>query len=236
MMISSEAEIVVWAISSICIILILFILEQVKQKRKIDSLKNEKATTELALLKAQISPHFFFNTLNNLYSLTLKKSDSAPEIILKLSDMMRYVIYKGQQDCISLQEEIDHIKNYISIYKIRLKGIVNIEFIENVSNPVFKVAPLMFIILVENAFKHGVEKLQNNAYVKVNLTEKKGVVTFEVINNYDGGHEKEIGNGIGLENLKNRLESTYPNYNSLEVRAENKEFKSKIVLMKPCKR
>ncbi|MFT5167797.1 MAG: hypothetical protein ACI8P3_003035 [Saprospiraceae bacterium] len=185
--------------------LLLWIYEQ---WRWLKALKAEKAKAELALLKSQINPHFFFNTLNNLHALTVKNSKKAPEVILKLSDMMRYTIYEGKKETVSLKEEIAYLNNYIELHKIRYHKKVSIEFTEQINgNP--EISPLLFIVLLENAFKHGVETLTENAFVKMNLTAENHRIHFTIENNFD---PEEINGkkGIGLENLKRRLALIYP--------------------------
>ena len=132
------------------------------------TIESKKTKAELSLLKSQINPHFFFNTLNNLYGLILEKSDDAPNVVLKLSDIMRYTIYMGKEDVIPLKDEIEYLKNYIELHKIRYQKRVDIVF--NHSQEMnCQIAPLLFIIPLENAFKHGVESLTKDAYINVNI-------------------------------------------------------------------
>jgi len=214
-----------WALSlfllPIPILIGLWFYEQWKWFR---TLKAEKSRAELALLQSQINPHFFFNTLNNLYSLVLHKSDQAPEVILKLSDMMRYTIYDGKRDQVSLKEEIDYLQRYIDLHKIRYQKEVDIRF-EKPEYTELKVAPLLFIVPLENAFKHGVESLRQDAYIDISLqTEPKtGTVQFKIRNNFEQ-QEATDNKGIGLQNLKKRLELLYPNRHTLDIEKEDSEF------------
>lgn len=123
-----------------------------KQIKAIIRLKNEKEKTELLHLKSQVNPHFFFNTLNNLYGL-MEKDSKEREMVLKLSDMMRYSIYEGQKDRVSLKQELDYLKNYIELQGIRYHKQSDVQFNSELENPQAKIMPLLFIILVENAFK-----------------------------------------------------------------------------------
>ena len=141
------------------------------QWRWFKTLKMEKAKAELALLKSQINPHFFFNTLNNLYGLVVEKSESAPEVVLKLSDMMRYTIYEGKEDLVNLSDEVQYLERYIALHKIRYQKTVDIQFDYAIDEEV-QVAPLLFIILLENAFKHGVESLTEDAFIHMHLKTK----------------------------------------------------------------
>jgi len=182
-------------------------------------LKNEKAKAELELLKNQINPHFFFNTLNNLYGLSVEKSDDAPNMILKLSEIMRYTIYDGKKDAVPLKDEIAYLEHYIELHKIRYQKQVLISF-ESETNNNHKIAPLLFIILLENAIKHGVEGLTKDAYIKLKVETTNRSVHFFVENNFDNT-KKESNPGIGLDNLKQRLKLLYPNKYRLSIEKIN---------------
>lgn len=184
-------------------------------------LKNEHAKAELSLLKSKVDPHFFFNTLNNLYGLTIEKSEKAPDVILKLSDIMRYVIYDGDEDRVQLKKEIEYLEKYIEIHKIRFQKQVDITFDKHIDNEAEQIAPLMLVTLVENAFKHGVEQLADNAFLKIKLGVNNGRLIFAVENNFKK-KDKKTRSGIGLKNLKKRLELIYPEKYKLVL--EKKEF------------
>ncbi|PRX54443.1 sensor histidine kinase [Flagellimonas meridianipacifica] len=179
------------------------------------TIRLNQTKTELALLKSQVNPHFFFNTLNNLYGLVMEKSDEAPMVMLKLSDMMRYTIDMGNQDEVSIMDEIEYLKNYISLHEIRYHKNVDIQFVHEVDKNV-KVAPLLFINLLENAFKHGVESSVGNAYVHISLKTRRNKLAFEINNTFDNATiQKE--NGTGLDNLKKRLNHSYPYRHTLNI-------------------
>ena len=202
------------------ILLLLWLYEQWKW---LQTLKSDKAKAELALLKNQINPHFFFNTLNNLYSLTVKHSDKAPEVILKLSDMMRYTIYEGKKETVSIKDEIDYLNNYIDLHKIRYHKQVDIKFTHEVDNSI-QIAPLLFIILLENAFKHGVETLSDAAFIHLSLTNEHNSIHFSIENNFDP-NEHNSEKGIGLDNLKQRLQLIYPKSHTLTIEKSKKMYK-----------
>ena len=187
------------------------------------NLKSEKAKAELAMLQAQINPHFFFNTLNNLYALTITNSKQAPEVILKLSDMMRYTIYEGKKDHVPVKDEIEYLTNYIELHKIRYRKSVDIQFKHDLDENL-KVAPLLFIIPLENAFKHGVESLAENAYIHIDMKSDGKEIFFQIENNYEVNDEIE-GEGIGLENLKRRLELHYGKAYNLTIEKEPTNYK-----------
>ena len=186
-----------------------------EQWRWFKSVQADKGKAELALLKSQINPHFFFNTLNNLYGLVVEKSDQAPDVVLKLSEMMRYTIYDGREDLVSLDDEITYLENYIDLHKIRYQKKVNIEFHKELDEDL-KIAPLLFIILLENSFKHGVEKLTEGAFVRIYLLAKDHHLNFRIENNFEEQPSKKT-TGIGLENLRKRLEHIYPGRHELSI-------------------
>ncbi|NVK07668.1 MAG: histidine kinase [Tenacibaculum sp.] len=209
---------------------IFFFLWVFEQWKWIQELKKEKSKTELSLLKTQINPHFFFNTLNNLYALTVKSSPQAPEVILKLSDMMRYTIYDGEKETVKISEEIAYLNNYIELHKIRYRKSVEITFNHNIDTNL-NIPPLLYIILLENAFKHGIETLAENAFIHVNLYDNNDFIYFEIENNFD---PNEITNskGIGLQNLKRRLSLLYKQQHELTIDITNNIYKTLLKIPK----
>jgi len=193
------------------------------------SLKNEKARTELLHLQSQVNPHFFFNMLNNLYGLVEIDSKKAQALILKLSEMMRYSIYEGQKDMVTMEEEIEYLKNYIELHKMRYHKKIEIRFNCDIQESTIKVMPLLFIILLENAFKHGIEKLRKNAYVNVDLKTNGTEITFNIENNFDI-NKSPSSVGIGLENLKRRLELAYTEKHSLSISTSGNIYKAQLSL------
>ena len=193
------------------------------------TLQADKGKAELALLKSQINPHFFFNTLNNIYGLVVEKSEKAPEVVLKLSDVMRYTIYEGKEDLVALKDEISYLENYIELHKIRYQKKVDIQFKYEADEAV-QVAPLLFIILLENAFKHGVEPSTENAYIHLNLKTEGSRILFTIENNYDSNIPREKG-GIGLDNLKKRLAHSYPNRHELKIEKTDTIYKVHLKLL-----
>ncbi|WP_428236573.1 sensor histidine kinase [Gracilimonas sp.] len=218
-----ESTYKVWALSlfllPVPILLTLWFYEQWKWFR---TLKAEKAKAELALLRSQVNPHFFFNTLNNLYSLVVHQSDKAPDVILKLSDMMRYTIYEGKKDRVPLKEEIEYLQRYIDLHKIRYQKEVDIKF-EKPEETEATIAPLLLILPLENAFKHGVETMREGAFIHASVFEDDKKIVFRISNNFDEQTE-ETEKGIGLENLKKRLELLYPDQHKLEIEKEEGVF------------
>ena len=209
---------------------LLFCLWLYEQWKWLQQLKAGKAQAELALLRTQINPHFFFNTLNNLYALTIKNSKQAPEVILKLSDMMRYTIYEGEREMVKLSDEISYLKNYIDLHKIRYQKSVEIIF-NHPTETNTSIAPLLYIILLENAFKHGIETLTESAYIHIDLFEKNEWICFEIENNFDS-NEISVSNGIGLQNLNKRLSLLYKEQHAIHVEKTANTYKTTLKIKK----
>ncbi|WP_298419998.1 histidine kinase [uncultured Kordia sp.] len=186
-------------------------------------LKNEQTQAELLHLRSQLNPHFFFNTLNNLYALTIKNSKQAPEVILKLSEMMRYTIYEGEKSNVTIKDEITYLENYIELHKIRYKKSVSIQFNHAIDENL-SITPLLFINLLENAFKHGVDTLTENAFIKMELTNDADFIYFSIENNFDKKENNQT-KGIGLTNLKRRLSLLYPKTHQLEFTQQSDIYK-----------
>ena len=211
------------------ILLVIGTLWVITQLKSVLKLKNEKTKNELLHLQSQVNPHFFFNMLNNLYGLVDKDVEKSKALILKLSDLMRYSIYEGEKSLVPLEEELEYLNNYIELHKMRYHKSINIQFDTNIDDNKTKVMPLLFIILLENAFKHGIENLRENAYVSIKLTSKNKNINFEIENNFDvDALTKE--KGIGLKNLKLRLELAYPKKHSLIFTNSDTIFKAKLQL------
>lgn len=195
-------------------------------------LRNERTNTELMLLKSQINPHFFFNTLNNLYGLAREKSDQTPELILRLADMMRYTIYQGARDSVSLQEEIAYLQNFIELQELRFQKQVQVTLhisVPKAAQQEMQLPPLLFINLLENAYKHGVENLVDNALVKIDLYADHKQLIFSVVNNFDPEESSEHP-GIGLANLRKRLALHYPKQHQLQITRTEQLFSAILTL------
>jgi two-component system, LytTR family, sensor kinase len=189
-------------------------LTWLKERDRNRALREEQFKIKLKYLKNQIQPHFFFNTLNNLYALSLESSDKVPDVIIKLSKLMEYVLYDIEGTKLaSLIKEIDYIQNYIEIEKLRFENVeVNINIESNIDD--IKVPPLLFISLVENAFKHGGYN-NNQLKIKINCKVVDGSFHFEIINNFVLSPNVKNQKGIGLTNTKKRLKLIFKNNYSL---------------------
>jgi len=204
---------------------VVLFLEWVHKTRTITLLEKEKTSTELDLLKQQVNPHFFFNTLNNLYSLSLKQAPETPDTVLQLSELMRYVIYRAKEERVALHEEVKYLKDYLDLQRIRLYQDADIEFTVSMENPDLKIPPLLFIILVENAFKHGIEPSVGECFLELKLTEIDGEINFSCRNSLEPEAAANVrSGGIGLQNLHRRLELLYPGEYDIQVDTQPDEY------------
>ena len=179
---------------------------------------------ELNFLKSQIQPHFFFNTLNNLYSLTLKKSDHAPEVVLKLSDLMSYMLYESNTSNVSLKKEITCLQNYLDLEKLRFGKRLDIRFeIEGHFEEVC-IPPLLLILFVENSFKHGAKDVVDKIEIEISLNVGNGFLFFRVKNPVSENKALQVNAGIGLKNVRRRLELLYGRNFNLETFVMEKEY------------
>lgn len=187
---------------------------------KTKAIENEKLTAELNFLKAQINPHFLFNTLNNLYYLAYTQSPNTTEVIEKLSQMMRYMIYDSNYPQVPLSKEVEYMQNYISLEKLRLNNQIPICFEVKGKPEEVLIVPLIFITFLENAFKHGVSNNHPNAWVKILIDLKGKDCVYMVENSKIPSTAPDTGkkSGIGLQNVQRRLELSYPGRYRLEVK------------------
>lgn len=191
-------------------------------KNELSEMKSEKLQTELKFLKAQINPHFLFNTLNNIYGLAIKKSDDTPEIILKLSKIMRYNIFESAKDVVPIEKEIENIHDYISIQKIRHKDL-NLNFIHEVDQPFKEISPLILLQFVENAFKYGASESISDSFITIELRLKENQLNYTVSNSTDERNHVD-STKIGLHNINRQLELLYPQKYSLETKKDNNTY------------
>ena len=200
-------------------------------QREKQELQSQTLQSELKFLKSQINPHFLFNTLNSLYALTLKKSDLAPEIVLKLSEMMRYMLYECNEREVPLSKEINYLKNYLELERIRQgkKMDINFEMVGEVQNQ--KIAPLMFIPFIENSFKHGISNQISNGYVNIFLEIQENIVQMTIENSKAASIPSPTGKrsgGIGLKNVRRRLNLLYPERYDLAIEEDPNTYTVRI--------
>ena len=191
-------------------------LAQNEQQRK--ELEKEKLNSELAFLKNQVSPHFFFNTLNNIYSLIGIDAEEAQESVHKLSKLMRYLLYESEQGEAKLTDEIDFMNHYIDLMKLRLSSKVDltVSLPEQVSG--LRIPPLLFIPFIENAFKHGIS-YREPSFISINMVVEGTQITFKATNSLGSGNQPKDSqhSGIGLENVKKRLRLLFPQTHKLTI-------------------
>ena len=194
-------------------------------------LQKEKLEAELNFLKSQVHPHFLFNTLNNLYALTLKKSEKSPEVVLKLSEILDYMLYESNEEETDLEKEVQLIKNYISLEELRFgkRLKINVEINGDIARQ--KIAPLILFPFVENCFKHGVSKTNETALIEIKINLEENFLSFEATNSKPKSVIKEktqTGNGIGLQNITKRLNILYKGCHKLEIDDTEKSYNVKL--------
>ncbi len=195
-------------------------VDWLKSQREKQELQTQTMQSELRFLKSQINPHFLFNTLNSLYALTLKKSDKAPDIVLKLSEMMRYMLYECNEPLVQLKKEVQYIANYLELEKLRQGQNIDIKFnVEgNISNQ--KIAPMLFMSFIENCFKHGLGNHISPGFVHISLIIKGDEMEAVIKNSKPQSMPKPLhprSGGIGLANVKRRLNLLYSGRYSLDI-------------------
>jgi two-component system LytT family sensor kinase len=202
-----------------------------KMDKKRKETENEKLSTELNLLKSQVNPHFFFNTLNNIYSLAIQKSERTPEAIVKLSQLMRYVIYDTDKDKVPLIKEIEYIRNYIELEKLRLRDNVDIRFIVEGNVAEKLIEPLLLLPYIENAFKHGIDR-QNPCTISIRISILDSTLTLCVENPVlvQADQRAPEKQGIGRYNAERRLQLLYGENYKLETAVNESVFRVELIL------
>jgi len=218
------------AASSLYIVKLLF-----KNQHNLYTLETEKLKLELNHLKSQVQPHFFFNTLNNMYSLSVQGSPKTPQMINDLSSIMRYVLYDTRNERVPLKQEIDFIKSYISLENLRHQetNIIDFSIQGNISS--IEIEPLLLLPLIENTFKHSLHKDILNKWVKLVLTVDKDELIFQTSNPKTSPNETydKLRSGIGLINVKKRIELLYPNKHELVIHHDDDNFTVTLILQLP---
>ncbi len=221
----------VWVVNQGYIFLALFLIavastiakisvDWVTYQREKQEIITKNVTSELRFLRSQINPHFLFNTLNSLYALTLKKSDIAPEIVLKLSEMMRYMLYECNEKSVLLANEVNYIKNYLALERLRHGDHVDIQFEITGEINDQRIAPLFFIPFLENSFKHGLNHELVDGFVHINLNVEENSVHLNIKNSKPEAMPmaaSKRSSGFGLANVRQRLNMIYPDKHELKV-------------------
>lgn len=205
------------------------------KEKQINRLEREKLDAELQALRAQLDPHFLFNSLNNVYSLALDADEKVPTYLLRLSDNLRYMLYECQAPEVPLAKELEYLQNYLELQQLKVGPEVNIDLEIHGEVDQKQVAPLLFIPFIENSFKHGLRGKVKNARINIRFDCREDGLSFRTSNTIpplnDNGQPKlpEVG-GIGLENVRKRLELLYPGRHQLSIRAKPDSFEVQLEL------
>ena len=199
--------------------------------QKLKEVEAERATAELRNLRSQINPHFLLNTLNNIYALTAFDTPKAQQAIQELSKMLRHILYDYQQPKVALSDEVEFLQNYVNLMRIRLSDSVDVKFQTFIANPQLEVAPMVFISLVENAFKHGVSPSEPS-FIHIQIESADNQVVCDIQNsNHPKTANDHSGHGIGLQQVQRRLELTYPDHYQWEHGpTDDGIYRSRIVI------
>ncbi|WP_442589858.1 sensor histidine kinase [Pedobacter sp. AW31-3R] len=192
------------------------------------SLETEKKDMELQFLKSQLNPHFLFNSLNNIYSLAYQKSDKTADAVLKLSDIMRYMIYESNDSWVSLSKEIEYLKSYIELQKLRFKNGASVEMTLNGEIDDQQIIPLILIAFVENAFKHGIANDPEDP-IRINIIANQKILHFSITNKKSNANKDNVG-GVGLNNVERRLQLLYPDRYKLNIVNSATHYTSELML------
>jgi two-component system sensor histidine kinase AlgZ len=225
------------AATSLFIVIFVAMLRFAKEwfefEAKKKEVENERLQAELNFLKAQINPHFLFNTLNNLYYLAYSQSSNTTEVIAKLSQMMRYMIYDTNHPKVLLSKEIEYMQNYISLERLRLSNQIPIDFIVQGNVQDIRITPLIFITFLENAFKHGVSGNNTEAWVKASIVIHDHTCTYKVENSKHSTVKTDATgkSGIGLQNVQRRLALSYPDRHTLAIQETPERYSVELKLV-----
>lgn len=196
---------------------------QLIAKEREKNLIREKLSTEIQLLRNQLHPHFLFNTLNNIYALTRKKSDLAPEAVLKLSELLSFMLYESRKDTIPVSMEMAFLEDYIALERIRYDKRLKISFEKDVKDPSRPIASLLLLPLVENAFKHGASENRFDSFIHIRLKQDKDDFQFSIENSFEATRPSNGNEQIGLNNIRRQLELLYNDYH-LDVNCNENIF------------
>lgn len=196
-----------------------------RQKRLAIKLKSEKLEAEMKFLKSQINPHFLFNVLNNVYSLALSNSQHTAEVVMKLSEMLRYVLYEANVDEVPLDREIQYIQNFIDLQKLKDDETIHIDFEIETTEQEIQIAPMLLVTFVENAFKHGNIEDTSTGWIKIKIEANQEEVNFKIVNSLPTKElQKDKVGGIGLKNVQQRLKLLYPRRHFLQIKTNQQQF------------
>ncbi len=239
---NEELQTLIWSdsfflfliINVIFTVITTMVLKLVKQwysdQKTTKDLQQEQLQTELKFLKSQINPHFLFNSLNNLYALTLSKSDSAPEVVLRLSNILRYILYESNEGYVSVRKEMEHVKDYVAVEKLRLGMGVTIDIDIDDAIQDDPVEPMLFLTLVENAFKHSEDILPEKRFIRIHAKSLDTGFRFLIENTFSPSKRDSETGGIGLENIKKRLNLIYPNQHDIKSSTADGVYRVDLII------
>jgi sensor histidine kinase YesM len=196
---------------------------QAAAREREEALMREKLESELKFLRNQTNPHFLFNTLNNIYALARKKSDQTPEVVMKLSKLLRFMLYESAKPSIKIGDEVKMLDDYIELEKLRYNGRLTVNFYREIDNSNEEISPLLLLPFVENAFKHGPGESHFDSSIHIELIVQDGRLTFTIENTKEKAESNGVKENIGLKNVKRQLELMYPGYR-LQVSNEDALF------------
>jgi LytS/YehU family sensor histidine kinase len=191
--------------------------------RQNELIRQQQVEMELSVLKSQINPHFLFNVLNSIYSLSLQRSERTSEVVMRLSEILRYMLYEAKHEFVLLKKEIQMVRDYVDIETMRLSKEQELNFYCDDYIPACQIAPLLLIPFVENAIKHGTNSMAKGAYVLIGIKVEDNTLFFSCKNNYKPLPKIKDG-GLGLDNVRKRLQLLYPGKYSLGIKKENNIF------------
>jgi sensor histidine kinase YesM len=212
---------------------LILVFERQQQDTALTQISLQQTHTELKLLQQQINPHFLFNTLNNLYALTLTKSDDAPNLVMKLSNLLRYTVYEGQKEQVTLAQEVTYLQDYIALQLIRSHDKCTLDLKWPEHDEKFTLPPLLIIMLLENAFKYGVEPTIEKSHIRFHMQLSKNSLTV-LCENSLFTHKQDKASGLGLENLSRRLTLLYPSKHTISSGPEGELWRAKMTLELSC--
>lgn len=215
----------IWVLSS----LFKLLEDRIKTMRLDNELKNAQLHSELRFLKSQINPHFLFNTLNNVYSLAYLKSEQTAPMILKLSGMLRYMLYDCDAQKVLLTKEINYLQDYIELQVLNPADRPKVTFEVENHSPDKLIEPMLFVVFIENAFKHG-NLSQSGAYIKIRLIAGFNQLTFSISNSVGGHKNKDSLQGIGIQNVQQRLSLLYPEKHDLQISEDFNRYEVRLTL------
>lgn len=198
-------------------------------KEREKNLEKEKLEAELKFLRTQTNPHFLFNTLNNIYALARKKSDFTADVVMKLSKLLRFMLYESKKEFITLSEELRVLDDYIELEKIRYNERLKLSFTREVDNEQQPIAPLILLPFVENAFKHGASETRFESSIDIRVQLEKGQLAFRISNSKEDNGQEEIVENIGLGNVRRQLELMYPQH-ELKIQHSPQSFEVNLTI------